>query len=307
MNERTPKPRQVDKIERRTTAKVVPPEARLLRLPPRHKEAIKRRIYVGLETLIAALFVTPLALVVILSILPDLRYALLNNKKLVSAINFFVFDDPGPPPPPNVMWLERLKILDVAFAELPNRPKNKTGCGYDGAVRLSRIGKVEVMNGALVTWPLAVQLEEWVRTEIQPNAKQLFGQEVVRMRATSSYECRFTRPRVLSQHGYANAVDITGFWLADGRRIRVVDDWKANGAFAEFLHRLGQASCRIFSVALTPDHDFQHRHHFHFDAGRRQFCGYNDKKHRRLLVSSEAAGARGTALASRQELAKAGR
>jgi hypothetical protein len=306
MNERTPKPRDAAKQDRRRTVKVAPPAARIPRLPPRHKEAVKRRIYIGLETAIAALFVAPLALVIILSILPDLRYAVLNNKKLASAINFFVFDDPGPPPPPNAMWLERLKTLDVAFAELPNRPKNRKGCGYDGAVRLSRIGKVEVMNGAIATWPLAVDLEEWIRTEVQPNAKQLFGQEVVRMRVTSSYECRFTRPRVLSQHAYANAIDITGFWLADGRRIRVVRDWKTNGAFAEFLHRLGAASCRIFSVALTPDHDYQHRHHFHLDAGRRHFCGYNGKKHRRFLVSSQASGKRRPALASR-ELAKAAR
>lgn len=265
------------------------PRPRRARRRPVGKEArphaLRRHAVTWIETSLAALIAAPLALILLLALMPDLRYRLFTNEPIVNAFNYFVFDDPGPPPPPDKQWLERLKQRSVTFTQLPDRPSKDRGCGYKGVVEVTRVGKVEVVNGAKITWPLAVQLEEWIRTEVQPNAKQLFGQDVVKMRVSSSYDCRFVfRKRVLSQHSYANAVDVTGFWLADGRRIRVVRDWKSKGAFAEFLHRIGNAACGIFPVSLTPDFDYQHRHHFHFDAGRRHYCGFG-KRGGKLLMS----------------------
>lgn len=262
-------------------------------------EMIHRHLIAGTETALAALIATPLALIVILSVMPDLRYSVLTNAKLVNAVNFFVFDDAGPPPPPNRMWLTRLKQLDVSFVQLPDRKNAKGKCGYEGAVKVTRIGAAKLDGLAVITWPLAVKLEEWVRTEIQPTAKKLFGQPIASMRISSSYECRLLKSgRALSQHAYANAIDISRLYLADGREIRVQGSWNAKGAFSVFLHRIGKSACGIFPVALTPDFDYLHRNHFHLTAESRSYCGYG-KRGRRLLSSAPPRGNAQQALAAR--------
>ena len=263
-------------------------------------EMIRRHLVAWTETALAALIATPLALIVILSVMPELRYSVLTNAKLVNAVNFFIFDDAGPPPPPNMKWLTSLKQLDVAFVQVPDRKNAKGGCGYEGAVKVTRIGAAKLDGVAVVTWPLAVKLEEWVRTEIQPNATKLFGQPVVALRVTSSYDCRMLKSgRALSQHAYANAIDISRLILADGREIRVQGTWNAKGAFSVFLHRIGKAACGIFPVVLTPDFDFLHRNHFHLTAESRSYCGYG-KRGRRLLSSLPPRGNAQQALAARR-------
>jgi len=247
---------------------------------------IRRHLIGWTETVLAALIATPLALIVILSVMPELRYSVLTNTKLANAVNFFLFDDAGPPPPPNTKWLARLKQLDVAFVQVPDRKNAKGKCGYEGAVKVTRIGAAKLDGVTIVTWPLAVRFEEWMRTEVQPNAIKLFGVPVSSVRISSSYECRLLKSRrALSQHAYANAIDISRLSLADGREIKVQGTWKAKGAFATFLHRIGKAACGIFPVTLTPDFDYLHRNHFHLTAESRSYCGYG-KRGGRLLSKS---------------------
>ncbi|MCZ6859480.1 MAG: extensin family protein [Alphaproteobacteria bacterium] len=263
-------------------------------------EMIRRHIISWTETALAALIATPLALIVILSVMPELRYSVLTNAKLVNAVNFFVFDDAGPPPPPNRKWLARLKQLDVTFVQVPDRKYTKGKCGYEGAVRVTRIGDATLDGTAVITWPMAVRLEEWLRTEVQPNAMRLFGRPITSLRVSSSYDCRMVKSkRVLSQHAYANAIDISRLFLAGGREIRILGTWNTKGAFSTFLHRIGKAACGIFPVALTPDFDYQHRHHFHLDSGRSNYCGYG-KRGRKLLYSQAPKRTSQQALAARQ-------
>ena len=248
------------------------------------RRILRRHVMKSTEMALAALLAAPLALIVILSLMPELRQSLLSDWKLRGAVAFFMYDDPNPPPTPSKIWLERLKQVSVVFTHLPDRRGAKGGCGYERAVRVKQIGPALIKGRAIVTWPLAVKLEEWMRTEVQPNARKLFGQPVTSIKVSSSYDCRRVRfKRVLSQHSFANAIDITGLTLADGRHVRFQTHWRKKGAFAAFIHRVAGASCGIFSVALTPDFDYQHRHHFHFDVGRRSYCGYG-KRGRRLVV-----------------------
>ena len=76
----------------------------------------------------------------------------------------------------------------------------------------------------------------------------------------------------MSEHGFANALDIAVFELADGTRIRVKDHWHSDGSWfgrraAGFLRDVGRSACNSFMVVLTPDSDAAHHDHFHFDAG----------------------------------------
>jgi Extensin-like protein C-terminus len=295
-----PGARRVDHARETTTVALHPVTRRRARKVKRDRPPglvgrfFRRHAIKGTELLISALIAAPLAAIVILSLMPDLRHALLSNPKIKGVVAFFMYDDPFPPPTPSKLWLARLEQTNVVFTHVPDRKHVRGRCGYERAVKITKIGEAVVRGRTIVTWPLAVKLEEWMRTEVQPNAKKLFGQPVAAIKVSSSYECRYVISKhVLSQHSFANAVDISRFYLADGREIEIMRTWKQKGAFAEFLQRIAAASCGIFSVALTPDFDYQHRHHFHFDVGRRHYCGYGNR--RRQLVISAAPTLRGPA------------
>jgi hypothetical protein len=76
----------------------------------------------------------------------------------------------------------------------------------------------------------------------------------------------------LSQHATANALDIAGFRLADGRRISVLADWSDSGDKGRFLREVREGACKQFNTVLGPDYNAAHRNHFHVDMGRWQVC-----------------------------------
>jgi len=80
---------------------------------------------------------------------------------------------------------------------------------------------------------------------------------------------------VLSAHGHANAIDVAGFVLADGRTVQVKTGWW--GAFAErtFLRDVHRGSCNLFTTVLGPSYDANHRDHFHLDLARHGRDGAN--------------------------------
>ena len=72
-----------------------------------------------------------------------------------------------------------------------------------------------------------------------------------------------------SEHATANAIDITGFRLADETSVNVLNDWQAEGPKGRFLREIRDRSCRIFSTTLSPDYNEAHGDHFHLDQARR--------------------------------------
>lgn len=75
-----------------------------------------------------------------------------------------------------------------------------------------------------------------------------------------------------SAHARAQAIDIAGFRLANGRRISVAKDWAGQGAEAVFLRRVRDDACRLFGVTLSPDYNAAHADHLHLEAGRGGLC-----------------------------------
>jgi hypothetical protein len=111
-------------------------------------------------------------------------------------------------------------------------PPIKEGiCGTPAPVLLRAVGtdpKVTINPPATLSCPMADVLGEWLRDTVQPEAKKLFGSNVVKIQNASSYVCRNryggeTTP--LSEHALANALDVSEFVLATGERITILDDW----------------------------------------------------------------------------------
>ncbi len=72
-----------------------------------------------------------------------------------------------------------------------------------------------------------------------------------------------------SEHGRANALDISAFTLADGTRIRVKSGWRGDARQRAFLHAVHDGACEQFSTVLGPDYNSLHRDHFHVDLAYR--------------------------------------
>ncbi|WP_410017421.1 extensin family protein [Pseudomonas sp. 13B_2.1_Bac1] len=134
---------------------------------------------------------------------------------------------------------------------------------------------VGLSSSFLASCPLAVAFALFERHSLQPAAQAVFGQAVTRVDHLGSFACRNIYNRAegrLSQHASANAVDIAGFRLADGRSISVLKDWPGEGDAARFLRQVREGACNDFNVVLSPDYNAAHRNHFHLDMGRWWVC-----------------------------------
>jgi hypothetical protein len=184
--------------------------------------------------------------------------------------------EPPRPPAPAVALQCHVDLAreQVGFRLLPDRQFGG-GCSAVGAVQLLDIG-TPVTNLGAMTCPLARAFAGWVREAVQPEAQRRFGTSVRRIESMGSYACRPVNSQDgarLSEHAYANAVDVGAFVLADGRRITVLSGWTGDDedvrAFLRAVHRAG---CRRFNVGLGPESDAFHRDHLHFDLGRGPYC-----------------------------------
>lgn len=166
-----------------------------------------------------------------------------------------------------------LATTGIEYERLDDRVTGPA-CGFFNAVRIektaSRVGK-----SFSLSCRTAVSLVLWERHVLEPAAQKHFGQKVATLEHFGSYSCRnvYGRARATrSQHATAEALDIAGFVLEDGQRIRVLKDWEAGGENAAFLSEVRTGACRFFDGVLSPEYNAAHRDHFHFDRGPYRAC-----------------------------------
>lgn len=166
--------------------------------------------------------------------------------------------------------------LEGAGFETERLPDLQEGrCGYDDAVELTQ--SVHTYSQPVATTcAVAAALVLWERDVVSPAAEKRFGQAVTRIElAGSSYSCRPIAGRPdgrLSEHASANAVDIGGFTLADGRTVTISAGWRGSAAERAFLRDVRDGACDYFQAVLSPDYNRAHRDHLHFDLGRDDMC-----------------------------------
>jgi len=114
-------------------------------------------------------------------------------------------------------------------------------------------------------------VDRWVEQVVIPAARYHFAAAVVELKVAASYSCRPMNNvdgAGLSEHGHANAVDISAFALADGRVVQVKRGWWCAMAERTFLRAVHGGACSIFTTVLGPSYDANHRDHFHLDLAR---------------------------------------
>ncbi|MGQ0673262.1 MAG: extensin-like domain-containing protein [Hyphomicrobium sp.] len=133
-------------------------------------------------------------------------------------------------------------------------------------------GRVTLKPAALLRCPMIPQVERWVSGTVDPAARRHFGVPLTELGVAASYGCRpinHVSGARLSEHGYANALDVSSFTLADGRKITVKGGWRSDGREASFLREVHDGACREFTTVLGPNYDRAHHDHFHMDLARR--------------------------------------
>jgi hypothetical protein len=146
-------------------------------------------------------------------------------------------------------------------------PPHRDACAFRNVVR--------VLPGALLGRPLymtcrlALSLRRFEQAVLQPAAARYFAQPVVRLLEDGVRNCRTVEGyrSLLSEHAFANAIDVAGFVLRDGTEIDVANDRADSGTHAAFVREVTQGACTVFSTVLGPGFDERHGSHVHLDAG----------------------------------------
>jgi hypothetical protein len=129
---------------------------------------------------------------------------------------------------------ECLTILAPLAAHIDvSKPIRDGQCGSAAIVQLKRVGAtspVEISPPATLNCRMVVKLHEWVEKSLQPAARETFNAPVRRLVNASGYTCRNrygsrAATAKISEHAFANALDVSAIVLADGRAIDVLGNW----------------------------------------------------------------------------------
>lgn len=173
--------------------------------------------------------------------------------------------------------LANLSVTKAGFTPLPDQYYG-AGCSAVGTVRLSSLRSddalLQLANLGPVACPLADTLAGWARFGVDRAARQVLGSPLAKIETMGSFACRNVAGRDRrSAHATADAIDISAFILADGRRISVLDGW-SSGTKAEqqFLTVIHQSACKRFGTVLGPAYNAAHRDHLHVELSGSGFC-----------------------------------
>jgi len=146
------------------------------------------------------------------------------------------------------------------------------GCMVENAWRIKSIAGVRFSQPATLNCGVVGPLNDWMANVVQPAAQKDFGESVIGLDVASSYSCRPRNNRdgaKMSEHGFGNAIDISGFTLESGRKIKVEQGFWGSRGDSRFLSEVRSDACADFSTVLGPG-DPYHDDHLHLDMQNRR-------------------------------------
>ncbi len=135
--------------------------------------------------------------------------------------------------------------------------------GEDGAL------SVPLTGGPIMACSFSTAIANWA-LDVALQAQAIIGAKLTAIETGTSYQCRRRNNAAdgkISEHGFANALDVSGFRFDNGTQVNVREGWVQEGATAIFLRAAHAAACERFTTVLGPDADQHHSDHFHLDLG----------------------------------------
>jgi hypothetical protein len=178
---------------------------------------------------------------------------------------------PEPPEPEEAC----INLLAAGVESTPAEALSGDGeCGAKFPVKVVAFrtdeGRVALEPPAVMRCGMARAVAKWVKENVSPTAKAKLGSELRSIRNASSFVCR---PRngvagaKMSEHGRANALDISAFVLADGKVVTVGSE--GGETFSAFMGEVRTAACVYVHTVLGPGSDASHADHLHIDMAQR--------------------------------------
>ena len=120
-----------------------------------------------------------------------------------------------------------------------------------------------------MTCRAALAVSVWRRQSLEPAAREILGSDVGQIDHMGAYACRNVnngKTGNLSFHAFADALDIMGLTLSDGRRISIAPGFNGTAEQGrDILHFARDAACARFMTVLSPDADSFHQDNLHLD------------------------------------------
>ncbi|MDB5535836.1 MAG: extensin family protein [Devosia sp.] len=117
---------------------------------------------------------------------------------------------------------------------------------------------------------MATALPEWI-AEVDNYVKAHDDTSIASVTVGTGYMCRNVNNAAegnLSFHAFADALDVVGFRLEDGRNVTVEEGWtgteEQGSRIVKFAH---DAACGHFTTTLGPEANALHHDHIHVDLG----------------------------------------
>jgi hypothetical protein len=147
-------------------------------------------------------------------------------------------------------------------------------CGTQSPLSVTGVlanGRMVPISGGVETdCGVASALPAWIES-VDSYLKARDNTEIAEVVVGTSYMCRNVNNGSdgnLSFHAFADALDVVGFKLEDGRFVTVEQGWSdalsSEGRLLRFAH---DAACAHFTTVLGPEANALHRDHLHVDLG----------------------------------------
>jgi hypothetical protein len=170
---------------------------------------------------------------------------------------------------------DRLRKAGVTFrpAALPVTQRRGFVCGVAQAIEyIEGPEHIRFHPRPVVSCRLALGLARFEHVANR-TALEFLGAPIKSIGQGGTYNCRsMARFRLVSEHSYANAIDLKSFGLSDARTVSVLKSFGSPAAAAkspesQFLRTLAQRLYDegVFSVVVTRFFDELHRDHIHVD------------------------------------------
>lgn len=159
-------------------------------------------------------------------------------------------------------------LSDAAVGFVPLKPlRISAQCHVENHVNFSRAGRARLRD-VNTSCAIALRTAMWERHGLQPAAQTHFGVGVAEIAHFSSYNCRAMRTSAgqsarMSTHATAEAIDIAGFTLDNGRQLVMKRDWARE---PEFFKAVRDSACIWFKTTLGPEYNALHADHFHLQS-----------------------------------------
>jgi hypothetical protein len=171
----------------------------------------------------------------------------------------------------NEACLADLERLGALF-EAQDPIDGEGDCGAAFPVRVTAIGDVALEPAISVRCPVARALARWTDEALIPAADEHLDADIATVFTAGAYVCRGRNRQEgarLSEHAFANAIDVTGVDFVSRSPLPVEPRDGRETPEARFQREIRAQACAYFRTVLGPGSDAYHDDHLHFDQRER--------------------------------------